>query len=86
MNNNPFYKRLSHCITREGSTYAFRNDYTYKFSCTQFLEKIDNFEGFSSMTHNEFKQIVVDQLVNEFKCSLNSIIFGDPAGKRMLKH
>ena len=27
---NPFYKKLSYRITREGSKYPFRNDYTYK--------------------------------------------------------
>ncbi len=86
MNNNPFYKRLSYRITREGSTYPFRNDYTYKFSSGQFLENVDNLEGLSSYTHNEFKQIVVDQLVDEFKCALNSIIFGDPAGKEYVEN
>jgi hypothetical protein len=82
MNNDPNYKKLSYCIIREGSKYPFRNDYTYKFSCTQFLEEIDFiFEGYGSMTHNECKQIVVDQLTHEFKCALNSIIFGHPVGK-----
>jgi len=81
MNNEPFYKKLSSRITREGSKYPFRNDYTYKFTCAQFLEEIDNPSDFSSYTHNEFKQIVVDQLINEFRCALNSIVFGDAAGK-----
>ncbi len=27
------------------------------------------------------KEVLVDQLTHEFKCNLNSIIFGDPAGK-----
>ncbi len=85
MNNNTFYKKLSHCITREGSKHPFRNDYTYKFSCIQFLEEIDNFEGFGSMTYNEMKEIVVNQLTHEFKCALNSIVFGDPAGKEYVE-
>ena len=37
---NPFYKKLSYNITREGSKYPFSNDYTYKFSNGQFLEQI----------------------------------------------
>jgi len=81
MNLDPFCKKLSSFITREGSKYPFRYDYTYKFTCIQFLEEIDNPSYFSSCTHNEFKQIVVDQLTHEFKCALNSIVFGDAAGK-----
>lgn len=78
---NPFYKKLSWCITREGSKYPFRNDYTYKFSTSQFLEQIDDLSGMSSYTHNEIKQIVIDQLTDEFRKALNQVIFGDPAGK-----
>jgi hypothetical protein len=85
MSNEPFYKKLSSYITREGSKYPFRNDYTYKFTCAQFLEEIDNPSDISSYTHNEFKQIVVDQLTHEFKCTLNSIVFGDPAGKEYVE-
>jgi hypothetical protein len=52
---------------------------------TKFLEEIDSPSDFSSYTHNEFKQIVVDQLTHEFKCTLNSIVFGDPAGKEYVE-
>ncbi len=31
------------------------------------------------------KEIVVDQLTHEFKCALNSIVFGDPAGKEYVE-
>ena len=34
---NPYYKKLSWCITREGSKYPFIIDYTYKFTTNQFL-------------------------------------------------
>jgi hypothetical protein len=85
MNKDPFYKKLSHWITREGSKIPFYNDYVYKFRCTQFLEDVDDFSDMASFTHNEYKQIVIDQLVNEFKISLNSVIFGDPAGKEYVE-
>ena len=44
---NPFYKKLSWRITREGSKYPFRNDYTYKFTTSQFLLLLDNFKYFN---------------------------------------
>ena len=78
---NPYYKKLSWCITREGSKYPFKNDYTYKFSTSQFLEQIDDLSSMSSCTYNEIKQMAIDQLSNEFKIALNSVVFGDPAGK-----
>lgn len=81
-NENLNYKKLSFCITREGSSRSlFRNDYTYKFSTPQFLEQIDDLSSMSSYTHNEIKQIVIDQLTNEFRIALNQVVFGDPAGK-----
>lgn len=82
---NPFYKKLSWCITREGSKYPFRNDYTYKFSTNQFLEQIDDLSSMSSYTYNDIKQIAIDQLTNEFRIALNSVIFGDPAGKNYIE-
>jgi len=82
-NENLNYKKLSSRITREGFTpySSFRNDYTYKFSTPQFLEQIDDLSRMSSYTHNEIKQIVIDQLTNEFRIALNQVVFGDPAGK-----
>ena len=82
--NDPFYKRLSHNITREGSTIPFCNDYVYKFKNPQFLEDVDNFDYFG-IDHNDFKQKLVDLLVHEFRISLNSVVFGDPAGKEYLE-
>ena len=78
---NPYYKKLSWCITREGSKYPFVNDYTYKFTTNQFLEQIDDLSSMSSYTYNEIKQMAIDQLTNEFRIALNSVVFGDPAGK-----
>ena len=83
---NPSYKKLSYNITREGSKYPFRNDYTYKFSSTQFLEQIDDLSDMSSYTYNEIKQIAVDSLVEEFRISLNNVVFGDSAGKEYIEH
>ena len=82
---NTFYKKLSYNITREGSKYPFINDYTYKFSNGQFLEQIDDLSDMSSYTYNEIKQIAVDSLVEEFRISLNSVVFGDPAGKEYVE-
>ena len=39
----------------------------------------------SSYTYNEIKQIAVDSLVEEFRTSLNSVVFGDPAGKEYVE-
>jgi hypothetical protein len=80
-----FCKKLSWCITREGSTIPFRNDYTYKFKSPQFLEEIDDPSGISSYSHNEYKQMVIDQLITDFRFSLNQIVFGDPAGKEYVE-
>tara|TARA_Y100000592_G_scaffold25055_1_gene39367 strand:+ start:979 stop:1263 length:285 start_codon:yes stop_codon:yes gene_type:complete len=83
---NQFYKKLSYNITREGSKYPFRNDYSYKFSTNQFLEQIDDLSDMSSYTYNEIKQIAVDLLVEEFRIALNNVVFGDPAGKEYVEH
>jgi len=86
MSKDPFYKQLSYNITREGSKYPFRNDYTYKFSTNQFLEKIDDLSDMSSYTYNEIKQIAIDSLVKEFEIALNNVVFGDPAGKEYIEN
>ena len=85
--DNPFYKQLSYCITREGSKYPFRNDYTYKFSTHQFLEEIDDLSGMTSTySYNDIKEIAIDSLVEEFRISLNTVVFGDPAGRAYVEH
>lgn len=82
-NENIYFKKLSGHITREGHVgdTSFRYNYTYKFSTNQFLEQIDDLSGMSSYSYNEIKQIVIDQLTHEFRISLNSVVFGDAAGK-----
>ena len=82
---DPLYKKLSRSITREGSKYPFKNDYTYKFSTPQFLEQIDDLSDMSSYTYNEIKQIAVDSLVEEFRMALNNVVFGDPAGREYVE-
>jgi hypothetical protein len=79
--SDAFYKKLSWCITRERCKEPFRNEYTYKFVTHQFLEEIDDLSSMSSYTHNEIKQMVIDQLTDQFRIALNSVVFGDPAGK-----
>jgi hypothetical protein len=83
---SPYYKKLSFCITREGSTIPFKNDYTYKFKSPQFLEEIDDPSGISSYSYNEYKEMVIDDLAHEFRLSLNQIVFGDPAGKEYVEY
>ena len=86
-NEDPFYKKLSLCITREGSKYPFRNDYIYKFSTRQFIEEIDDLSVISpTYSYNDIKEMVIDQLVGEFRIALNSVVFGDPAGREYVEH
>lgn len=73
---------MSFCIERgEHESITWSNYYTYKFKCSQYLERIDDLSSMSSYSYNDIKQIVVDDLVHQFRVSLNSIVFGDPAGK-----
>ena len=80
------YKKLSWCITREGSKYPFKNDYTYKFSTHQFLEQIDDLSDMTSTySYNDIKEMAIDQLVESFRISLNQVVFGDPAGREYVE-
>ena len=72
-------KKLSHTIERTDSR-DFRCYYVYKFSTSQWLESIDDPEYFG-ISHNDMKEAVIEQLVSEFRISLNNVIFGDPAGR-----
>jgi len=75
-------KKLSSNIERgKHDVMTWANDYVYKFKCQHYLESIDDMSSISKYTHNEFKQMVIDQLANEFKIVLNQVVFGDPAGK-----
>ena len=75
-------KKLSYNIERVkvDMEVPTRCHYNYKFTSQQYLENIDNYEYFG-IHHDSIKQTVLDGLVNEFRLSLNNIIFGDPAGK-----
>lgn len=85
--DNPFYKKLSYCITREGQKYPFQNDYVYRFKTHQFLEEIDDLSAMTSKySYNDIKEMVIDSLVEEFRISLNTVVFGDPAGRVYVEH
>lgn len=71
-------KKLSYNIERV-KVEEFRCIYNYKFSTNQWLESIDNMEYFG-ISHNDLKEKVIEQLVNEFRISLNNVVFGDPTG------
>ncbi len=73
-------KKLSHNIERTGLR-DFNCNYLYKFSTNQWLENVDSYEYFGIL-HNETKQKIIDSLVEDFRISLNNVIFGDPAGKQ----
>ena len=83
---NPFYKKLSWRITREGSKQPFKNNYTFKFTTSQFLEEVDDFSSITSFSHNDFKEMLIDALVEDFRISLNSVVFGEPAGREYVEH
>lgn len=53
--------------------------YVYKFNTSQWLESIDNYEYFG-IDHDSVKETVIEGLVSEFRCALNNVVFGDPAG------
>lgn len=53
---------------------GFINHYNYKFTSSQWLEKIDNPEYFG-ISHDSLKQKVINQLVDEFRMSLNKIVY-----------
>lgn len=60
--------------------------YKYIFSIKQDLDNIDDPSfGLSSYNYDEIKQMLVDQLVDEFKFALNNVVFGDPAGLKINK-
>lgn len=76
-------KKLSYNIERV-KVDGFICTYNYKFSTAQWLESVDNPEYFG-ISQNDFKEKVIDQLVNEFRISLNNVIFGDPAGRNYVE-
>lgn len=61
-----------------------RCHYVYKFTITQWLESIDDYSPIG-IDHDVVKQIVIDNLVDEFRFSLNNIVYGNPALDRKYK-
>ena len=77
-------KKLSYNIERI-KVEGFKCFYKYEFSTNQWLEFIDNFEGFG-IDNNSIKEIAIENLVSEFKIALNNVIYGDPAGKEYVEY
>lgn len=62
-----------------------RCHYIYKFTSNQWLDSIDDFTYFN-MDQDKIKQSLIDNLVSEFRISLNNVIFGDPSGKEYVEY
>lgn len=75
-------ERLAYNIKRV-KVDGFTCVYNYEFRTTQWLEKIDDLSDMSSYSYDEIKQIAVDNLVDEFRLSLNNVVFGDPSKGKM---
>jgi hypothetical protein len=60
-------------------------DYQYNFSTNQWLESVDSMEYFG-ISHNDLKQKVIDSLVDEFRRSLNAVVFSDPADREYVEY
>ena len=67
-------KKLSNNIERLDNI-NFMNNYIFKFRCSQYLENIDDVSNFTSFNYNKYKQEIINTLVEEFRLSLNNIIF-----------
>ena len=77
-------KKLSHNIERTGVDMLMypKCKYTYKFNSSHWLDDIDDYSNSKfNISSDDIKQTIIDQLVMEFRHSLNSVVFGDPAGK-----
>ena len=78
-------KKLSHTIDRTGYLpMSYKFTYNYKFDSQFILEDIELLGGM--LDQNDVKQSVIDNLLIEFKCSLNNIIFGDAAGRYYIEN
>lgn len=80
-------KKLSYNIERVETeiTIPIRCHHTYNFKSNQFLENVDEME-WTGIEHNEIKENLIESLVNEFRISLNNVVFGDPAGRHYVDH
>lgn len=74
-------KKLSHNIDHIPNYDLERQNYLYKFKCLHFLDNVDDISSMSSMSYNDFKELIIEQLATEFKHELNDIMFGHPTGR-----
>lgn len=84
-NNLEKPKQLSLRIFKEGEKsdcFSIFTDhiYSYKFRSKHDLEKLENLYT-GSYSNKDFKELIIDHLLMEFKHDLNAVIFGDPAGR-----
>lgn len=54
--------------------------YKYEFHSQYFLEDIPIKEFFGK-NQNDIKDLIIENLITEFRCSLNNVMYGDPAGR-----
>ena len=55
----------------------------HTFKRSSFAKKLDDLAVCTDS--NDIKEIVIDSLVEEFRISLNSVVFGDPAGREYVE-
>ena len=78
-------KKLSRNIERVdiNMMYPPKCKYIYKFDSYQWLESVDDYSCLG-IDHDSVKQILIDGIVMEFRHALNTVMFGDPAGKEFV--
>ncbi len=54
--------------------------YKYDFHSQYFLEDIPIME-FLGKNQNDIKDLIIENLITEFRCSLNNVMYGDPSGR-----
>ena len=73
-------KELSSSIKRTGYVGLWPQlKYNYEFLTPQYLEHLDDWSYFG-ISHESIKEKVIESLVHDFRISLQSIVYGDPAG------
>ena len=58
--------------------------YKYEFHSQYFLEDIPIKEFFGK-NQNDIKDLIIENLITEFRCSLNNVMYGDPAGRAYIE-
>jgi len=77
-------KKLSFNIERT-KVDDFTCIYQYKFRANQWLESVDN-PLYFGIEHNEIKERLIENLVDEFRIALNNVVFGEPAGRAYVEY